>query len=57
MSDDRVHAIVKTLHVHSNHTVEVFFGCALDRADMRDAGVVNKDVNAVVAEQFFKAGL
>lgn len=57
MSDDRVHAIVKALHVHSNHTVEVFFGCAFDRADMRDAGVVNKDVNAVVAEQFFKAGL
>ena len=52
MSDDSVHAVVETLDVDANDAVEVCFGRALDCSDVRDPGIVYKDVDALPAEQF-----
>ena len=35
--------MIEPLDVHAHDPVEVFFSCALDRAYVRDAGVVDKD--------------
>ena len=56
MPDDGVHAVVEAFDVHSNDAVEVFFGRALDGADMRDSSVVNEDVNALAAEKLLESG-
>lgn len=50
MRHDRMHAVVEALNVHSNHAIKVFFGRALDRANVRNARVINQNVNALVPE-------
>ena len=56
MANDRVHAVVEAFHVDAKNTVEVF-GCrALDRADMRDPGIVHEDGNAITATDLCKCG-
>ena len=55
MSNDGVHAVVEAFDVHANDAVEVFLGRALDRADVRDAGIIDQDVNALAAEQFLES--
>src|ERR1700722_390165 len=57
VSNHGVHAVVKTFHVHASHTVKVFLGRALHGANMRDACIVYKDMNALAAKQFLKSGL
>ena len=52
-----MHTVVEAFDVHANDAVEVVFGRALNRSDVRDAGVVDKDVSAAAAKQFGKGGL
>jgi hypothetical protein len=56
MTDNRTHAVVETFDIYSNDAVEVFRSCALDGANVRNARVVDEDVNALLAEQLLKAG-
>jgi hypothetical protein len=51
-----VHAVVEAFDVNSNDAIKVFLGRTLDRADMRDAGVIDEDVNALVLEQLLELG-
>ena len=57
MPNDGAYAVVGTFDVYLNHAVEVFLGRALDGADMRDSGAVDKDVNAIAVEKFLEPGV
>jgi hypothetical protein len=37
--------VIEAFHVHAKNTVEIFFAGAFDRADVRDAGVVDENRN------------
>jgi hypothetical protein len=52
VSNDCVHAVVEAFDVHLHNTIEIFFGRALDRADVRNSGIVNQDMDALMVEQF-----
>ena len=51
MRNDRMHTVVITLHVDPNETVEVLFAGTFHCADMRDAGVVHKNMKAFTARK------
>lgn len=54
VANDGVHAVVEAFDVDAKNTVEVF-GCrALDRADVRDSGIVHEDGNAIAATDVCK---
>src|SRR5262249_13337764 len=46
--DAAVHAVVNTLDVHLEDTVELFFGCSCESADVSNAGVVHQNVDWLV---------
>ncbi len=48
MGDHSLHAVVKTFDVYPHNAVEVFFGCTFDGSDVRDAGVVDENMNCAV---------
>jgi hypothetical protein len=50
------HAIVESFDVDADDVVKILRGCGLDGADMRDASVVDEDVNALMAEEFVEFG-
>ena len=54
MSNDGVHTVVEPLDVHANDPVEVFLRGALDGADVRDAGIIDEDENAVAEEKLIE---
>jgi len=47
-----MHAIVKALDVDANQPVEISLTRALYRSDMRNSGVVHKDMDALAREDF-----
>jgi hypothetical protein len=55
--NDRVHAVVEAFDVHANDAVEILLGGALNRSDVRDAGVVDQNLHSVATKQFFKCSL
>ena len=57
MANDSVHAVIKTFDVDAKNTIEVFGGRALDRADVRDSGIVHQYGNAIAATDFVKCSL
>ena len=57
MANDSVHAVVEAFDVDAKNTVEVFGGRALDRADVRDSGIVYEDGNAVTATDVCKCDI
>jgi len=51
VSNNGVHAVVETLHIDSDKAVEILFRGTLNRADVGDSGVVDKDVNLLVLKK------
>jgi len=45
-----VQTVVKAFHIHTQHTIEVLLGSALNRSYMRHSGVIYKNVNPLTAE-------
>ena len=52
--DSRVHAIVGSLHVDREHSVEVGFGGGFELADVGNAGAVHEDVDGFLRGQCVK---
>ncbi len=56
MSDRGIDAVVKSLYIHPKHAVKVSFGCVLRIADVRDASVIDQNIDAIVPENFGEPG-
>lgn len=54
MGYHRVHAVVEAFDVNAEDTIEIFRRCALDGADVRDAGIVDENVQAVAVEDLLE---
>ena len=56
MADAGIDAVVVTLDVHAYYAVEGVFRRGFDVADLRDAGVVDKNVNTAVLREVVECG-
>lgn len=54
MPDRRVNTVIKALHIHTQYSIKVRFECVLCIADVRNAGVIYQNVDAIMAEDFGK---
>ena len=50
--DPRIHAVVDTFHVDAEDAIEVLFTGGFQLANVRDAGIVHKNVNRIAAADF-----
>lgn len=48
------HAVIETLHIDAKDAIEILLGCVFEFADVRDAGVVDENVDAAFAGQLLK---
>ena len=55
MPNDGVHAVVEAFDINSNDAIKVFLARTLHRANMRDACVIDEDVNALAPEELLKS--
>ena len=56
MSDGSVNTVIKTLHIDPKHAIKVGLGCVLGVADVRDAGVIYQDADAIMLENLGEPG-
>jgi hypothetical protein len=54
VNDGGLHAVIEAFDVYAKNAVEVFFGSAFDRADVRDAGVVDEDREALARKELLE---
>jgi hypothetical protein len=57
VSDSGLHAVIEAFHVHAKNAVKIFFSGAFDRADVRDAGVVDEDREALARKELLEERL
>jgi hypothetical protein len=52
VADHGTDAIVITLHIHAEHAIEILLGGGFDIADMRNAGIIYQNVDALALRDF-----
>jgi len=51
-----MNTVIKTLHIYPQHAIKVRLGCALRVADVRNAGIIYQNVDAIMPENFREPG-
>ena len=49
--------MVEPLHIHPKYAVELLFRGAFEGADMGDSGIVDQNMNSLLAAKFIESGL